>query len=380
MALTRAPSDSLPRPLDGVERIAVLHAGGLGDTIFLSPALDAVRSAYSSAEIVLLGGALQAELLRDRPPVDRVIELPPIRGVTAPPEADVDGAAVDVAVMGLAAERFDIVIQAHGGGRYSNELTRRLGAERTLGCRTPDAAELDITMPHIDRASEVERWIELVSLIGAQPRTREPSLALLQGDHEEADRFLRMGGLGSGQVVAVHVGAGDARRRWPPSSFARVADELMALGCEVVFVGTEAERPAVSEALELLGSSVRERAIDACGALSLGGLAGLLARTDLFVGNDSGPLHLARAVGTRTVGIYWAPNVINAGPPGRLRHRPQVAWRLDCPECHSDLLDVDCGHRDSVVAGVPSEDVLAAAVELLADAATDAEGSAASPR
>src|SRR5690606_39264338 len=73
--------------LDGVERIAILRAGGLGDTIFLLPALDALRAAYPAAEFTLLGGGIQASLFQARPPIDRVIELPPIAGVTAPHDA-----------------------------------------------------------------------------------------------------------------------------------------------------------------------------------------------------------------------------------------------------------------------------------------------------
>lgn len=101
-----------------------------------------------------------------------------------------------------------------------------------------------------------------------------------------------------------------------------------------------------------------------CGLLSLGGLAGLLHRCDVVISNDSGPLHLAAAVGTATVGVYWAYNMINAGPLTRARHRPHVSWRLTCPLCGVDCVRDACEHDASLVADVPVEEVLGSALDL----------------
>ena len=101
-----------------------------------------------------------------------------------------------------------------------------------------------------------------------------------------------------------------------------------------------------------------------CGRLSLSGLTGLLSRCYMLVSNDSGPLHLAAAVGTATVGIYWCFNLINAGPITRLRHRPLVSWRLTCPVCGDDRSRASCDHRASFVAGIPTEEVAVAALDL----------------
>jgi ADP-heptose:LPS heptosyltransferase len=103
-------------------------------------------------------------------------------------------------------------------------------------------------------------------------------------------------------------------------------------------------------------------------AVSLRGLAGLLSRCAVVVGNDSGPVHLAHAVGTRTVGVYWAGNVITAAPFTRSHHRLAISWQLTCPECGVDTTQTACPHRASFVAGVPSGEVSAPALELFRDA------------
>jgi hypothetical protein len=72
------------------------------------------------------------------------------------------------------------------------------------------------------------------------------------------------------------------------------------------------------------------------------------------------------AVGAATVGIYWGPNLINAGPATRARHRPALSWRSNCPVCGDTLFEGSCGHQASVVADVPVEEVANSALDFLA--------------
>ena len=70
-------------------------------------------------------------------------------------------------------------------------------------------------------------------------------------------------------------------------------------------------------------------------------------------------------MGAATVGIYWGPNLINATPLTRDKHRPALSWRLACPVCDTSLLNGACGHTASVVADIPTEEVVGYALELL---------------
>ena len=96
------------------------------------------------------------------------------------------------------------------------------------------------------------------------------------------------------------------------------------------------DRPAIDSVLSQVHVPVR----DLGGCLSLRGLAGLLSRCDLMLGNDSGPRHLAAAVGTPTVGLYSFFNLINYGPLSQEWHRPVVSWRRSAGEGGSYLTDV----------------------------------------
>ncbi len=357
---------SLPDPdlvVEDVHKIAVLRAGGLGDFIFTLPALGALRETYPEAEITLLGGPLQTGLLEGRPePVQHAIIVPPSTGVNGPDTGvDEDEEALESFFARMKEERFDLALQMHGGGGYSNPFVSRLQARVTAGTRTPDALPLDRTVPYVYHQSEILRHLEVASLVGARTANLEPRLPVAYGDLTEArsvvpniDRPL----------VALHPGAGDPRRRWPPGKFAAVGDSLAEAGARVTIVGVEEDHTLVSG----IAAAMKHEAVDLCGRLSLAGLAGLLSRCAVVVSNDSGPLHLAGAVGASTVGIYWGPNLINAGPPTRTRRRPVLSWRSNCPVCGATLFDNDCGHAVSIVADIPIEEVAEYALELLAPA------------
>lgn len=344
----------------GVGKIAVLRANALGDLLFATPALAALRAAYPAAEIVLLAREWHAGFVPGRiESVDRTVAVPPAAGVVP---GDGDPAEVERFVASMAAERFDLALQLHGGGRDSNPFVRRLGARVTAGTHSPDAQALDRSVPFLYYQSEVWRMLEVVGLVGALPvpHQLEPRVTVLDRDLEEAAGVAAAGD--GGRLVALHPGATDGRRRWPAARFAAVGDALASRGADVVVTGDAEEADLVGEVV----ATMTAKAQGVAGVLSAGGLAGLLSRCAVVVSNDTGPLHLAAAVGAATVGIFWCGNLITAGPATRRRHRPAISWRLDCPVCATNCITGACDHDASFVADVPLDAVLAPAVDLLA--------------
>lgn len=343
-----------PDIIPGVRRIAVLKAGGLGDLMFALPALEALKAAYPDAELVLLTSASSAELMDGRPgAVDRTLVVPRFEGA-------VDTAALDAFCERARAERFDLVLQLHGGGANSNPLVRRLGAGVAAGLQAAGAPALDRVVPYVYFQAEVLRCLEVAGLVGARPVVLEPRLALTPRDTEASLAALPAS---DAPLAVLHPGAGDPRRWWPPQRFAEVGRQLASAGGRVAVIGTAPE-----SALARTVAAGVPGAVDLCGALSLGALAGLLGRAGVVVSNDSGPLHLASAVGAATVGVYWCGNLVNAGPVTASRHWAFGAWRLACPVCGVDCMAEGCEHDASFVADVPSAEVAAAALELLSAA------------
>lgn len=354
------------RRIPAVHKIVVLRANAIGDFVFALPALAALREAYPDAEIALLATQWHKIFLDGRPsPVDRVIVVPPTRGVSLPSDVEGDPTQGEAFFLEMQRERFDVAIQLHGGGRHSNPFIRRLSARTTIGLRAADAEPLDRWVPYVYYQPEVLRYLEVVSLVGAKTADLEPRIAVTERDRAEADSVLPSDGR---PLVVMHAGAGDPRRRWPAENFARAGDALANTGARIAITGATGDRHTV----ERIRQAMQTEGADLCGRLSLGGLAGLLARAAVVVGNDSGPLHVAAAVGAPTVGLYWCGNLINAGPVSRTRHRPLVSWQLACSVCGRHVIHDPCDHRPSFVSEIQVEEVIAFAQELLEAAGPDA--------
>jgi ADP-heptose:LPS heptosyltransferase len=109
--------------------------------------------------------------------------------------------------------------------------------------------------------------------------------------------------------------------------------------------------------------------VNACARLSVSGLAGLLAQTELVIANDTGPMHLAAAVGTATIGIFWCQSYPNWAHLHRTNHRPLVSWITHCPDCGGNVIGQSntnaCGHNACYLTQVTVEDVLLHAYDLL---------------
>lgn len=356
----------LPVRVEDVHRIAVLRANGIGDYIVSIPALTALRAAYADAELVLLGLPWHAGFLTGRPgPIDRVVVLPRVHGITAN-GSRADSRRVDRFVEWMRAQRLDLAIQLHGGGRYSNPFVRSLGARVSVGLRTPDAEPLDLWVRYTYYQHEALRFLEAVALVGATPPNGiAPRIAVTDRDRAE---IIRLGPLPP-RLIALHPGARDARRRWPTARFAQVGDALVDAGYSVIVTGAESDRSAVTDVVRRMRAPARSL----IGAVGIGGLAGLYQRCTLVIANDTGPRHLAEAVGVPTVGIYWCGNLVNAGPLFRRTQQPLISWTTTCPVCGVNCVRADadaerCAHDVSFVTDVETTQVLAAAEELLTTA------------
>lgn len=352
---------SLPHPplLERPSKIAVLRANGIGDFVFSLPALETLRQAYPDAEIVFLGNPWAESFLQHRPsPVDRAITVPSITDLRIEKGDPGDETVTAQFLEAMREEQFDLALQMHGGGRHSNRIVSQMGARTTAGFRTPDAPALDIWIPYVYYQHEVHRYLELCGALGLERATEQPRITVTERDLAEVEQKL---GPITAPLVALSPGASEPRRRWSPARFAEVGDALAADGLQIVVTGSSDERPLG----EAICSHMAHPAENLAGELSVGGLAGLLSRCRLVVSNDSGPLHLASAVGTPTVGVYWFFNIITAGPIDVARHRPVTSERTDCPECGRNCVREVCEHTSSLVDDAPVDDVIFHARDLL---------------
>ncbi|MFC4376086.1 glycosyltransferase family 9 protein [Nocardia halotolerans] len=334
------------RPFPGVDRIVVLCGGGMGDLLLALPAVQALAAAYPAARITLLGSALQAALLCSRPgPVADV-------RVLAPP----GGRAEAEQLADIGSEGVDLGVALHGGDGWSNHLLWRIGARWTVGFQPAGAVPAARSATFRYYQHEMIRALEVVAAAGAPAVTLEPHLVSTPADAMAAAKLTE--GL-SGPIVTIHPSAADSRRRWPAGKFAEVIGHCVRTGATVFLVGGGTDRDLLRDIVGRLPAREARRVRCLVGS-DMTRLCGLLTRTTVFVGNDSGPRHLARALGVPTVGIFWIGDLVSAGPLNRSHDRVLTAWTTRCEVCGVTLTDDGvprCDHDGSIVAAVAVADV-----------------------
>jgi len=350
-----------------VKKIAVLRAGALGDLLVTLPALKAIRLTYPEAEIVLLGKPWHKKfVVPNRTPIDRVVVVPIKKGIREENNEEEDATIIESFFKAMQKERFDIVINFQGNGVSANPFIKKLNARFTAGFTSENAERLDRDINYYYYQSEIIRFIEVAKLIGANTSDLEPHVNVLKKDEDEISGLIEF--LNDTPFVVLQPCAVGMRRIWTIENYAPLADELKKKNFEVVFTGSTEDKSVVENII----ASMNYTAINTCGKISLGGLSALLSKAELVIGADTGPLHLARAVNTPTVGIYWAPNLINWGPITRSIHCPVISWEMKCPYCGIVPNDpypfeprTNCDHAVSFVRDITVGQVLEEASQLL---------------
>jgi ADP-heptose:LPS heptosyltransferase len=286
---------------------------------------------------------------RLRPWVDELIPFPGHPGI---PERRPQRREIPRFYAAVRARRFELALQMYGGNPAANEVTDRLGARRTGGFFVPGTGDfnLDSYLPYPYREPEVRRHLLLMRHLGAEAVSER--LAFPSRPHERARATFLASEAGlDGPYALVHPGATSPSRRWPAERFAVVGDALAHRGFKVGIIGTSDEQAVARHVVEAMSAA----AVDLCGRTDLGMLAAVIAGARLIVGNDSGPAHLAAAVGTPSVAVFLSGDPVrwaHASPEHRIA-REQV----DCNPCPHLTCPIDhrCAsrlHPSSVLAEI----------------------------
>jgi heptosyltransferase-3 len=169
---------------------------------------------------------------------------------------------------------------------------------------------------------------------------------------------------GAGPVVLVHPGASTANKCWPAEGFAAVCDELLDSGAAQVLMLCG---PREKDRVDAVRGRMRSEIAVIQGALAIRDLAALLQQVDVFLGNDSGPMHLAAAVGTRVVGLFGGASPIQWGPLGEGHTVLHVQNPCPCP--YGDLCEPPNPYHMHCVRLLRREDVLQAVLSQISELA-----------
>ena len=309
--------------------------------VFTTPAIHALRRHFPVARIDYLVEPAAAAIVRHDPDLTHVIEVERPRGLRR--------IGYDLALARrLRATRYDVAIDFHGGPRAA-WLVRATGARQRIGYDIPGRRFCYTTrVPwHPDllppRHSVLNQWDVLTPLGIAAPDPARDAVRMTPGADaigQASRRLAEAGVAASAPLVVVHVSASNPFRRWPRESFARVAATLAAgdPARRIMITAGPSEADAAdaiaAEAARLAGPAAA--AILRCGEPSLEELQVIMTRAELFIGGDSGPLHVAATTRVPVVALF-GPTLPARSMPWRDPSVPARALEpgpLPCRPCH----------------------------------------------
>jgi lipopolysaccharide heptosyltransferase II len=353
-----------PPTWEHAERLLCVRLDSLGDVLMMTPAIRALREGLTRRRITLLTSPSGAAVARLVPEIDEVLiyEAPWVK--STPPRQD---SAFDRALIGrLRAARFDaaVIFTTFSQSPLPAALLCQLAEIRLrlAHCREKPYGLLSDWVPETEPEGgirhEVRRQLDLVATVGARTADERLSLRVTGRPRDVARRHLLEHGVdAAGRWAVLHPGSTASSRRYPAELYAEAARQLVTEhGWQIVLTGSADERDLTREIAERAGVPLH----DLAGDLDLAELAALIALAPVLVTNNTGPSHLAAAVGTPVVCLYALTNPQHTPwlvPSRVLAQDVPCRWcfRSVCPEGHHACLR-----------GVPPEAVVRAALELTA--------------
>jgi len=341
--------------------IALVKLSSLGDVVHALPVAAALRARLPHARLSWIVERREAALLTGNAILDAVVPVDTRgwRRALAPVDLARAGRGLSELARDLRAARFDVALDLQGLLK-SGLLTAATRAPLRIGfapalCRERWSALLTnrhVTPPATAR-HVVEQYLALLEPLGVRPAAIEFPLPRNAAAEARADAFFVRSGLKpSDRLVALLPGAGRADKRWPADRFAALGARLTAeTGASVLVVWG----PGEHDTAKAIVDSARDGRALLAPTSSIEELVALLWRAAVVVGGDTGPLHLAAALGVACVGLYGPTAAERNGPWGQVRRA------LQSP--------------DGTLAGIDVEAVLAGVIAALESAGQTSSGS-----
>lgn len=299
------------------QKILLIRLSSLGDIVLTTPAIRAVRANFPNAYIAMLVAKQSADTLRENPHLDEIITFDRLA-------KDKDTGEMWRTVRLLRERKFTLAIDLQR--KFRTEMLMYLsGATEQVG------KGWFCTVRVFERGNKhaTEHYFDLLHAVGIPAEDRKLELFLAESERRDALQRLKTAGVvDAGLKVGLFPGAGWKLREWMPERFAAIGDRLVQhFNADVLIFGGEKE----TELVHTVANLMHTRAIPFAGNLQVRQLAACIEQCDLFLTNDTGPMHIAAAVGTPTVSLFGPGNHIRFQPLGALHQT--IRHDVPCSPC-----------------------------------------------
>lgn len=317
-------------------RILLIKPSSLGDIVHAFPVVSAIKTQWPGSHMTWLVKRQWADLVERAEGIDRVWPV------------DMTVASWIREGRALRAQQFDLAIDLQGLFRsgilafFSGAPTRIGFANGREGSPWFYTDRVPVADPNIHA---VDRYLSVVAALGASPpENPQFGFRLLDEDMATVREICQRRGLTVDRPwVAMNVGARWPTKRWPLESFAAVVDQLYdAQPNPVVMIGSSDERPQ----MDSLKALAKSPFIDLCGEIPLKCLPALLSTATAMITNDSGPMHIAAALGIPVIAMFGPTSAMRTGPYGMGHH--VLSGQVSCSPCFSRVCrhdpELECLH------------------------------------
>ena len=313
--------------------ILIVKLSAIGDVIHTLPSLAALRKLYPEAHITWVIEEASADLITGHPHLDRVIVSRRkrwLRELGDPQKAGQALKEIKEFLKLLRDRPYDLVIDFHGLFK-SAMIVLISGGRRKLGYDSMQELSglfLNEKIPEDMGKHAVDRYLDLLRYLKAPETLPEFFIPISEENKKRAEELLEKSGLDRGErFVAVSPIALWETKLWEDEKFARLCDRITGeLGVKVVFTGSEKEGMN-----KLIQSLMTKPSINLGGMTTLRDLACIYRLSSLLITTDSGPMHIATAVGTPVIALFGPTSPLRTGPYGE--GNVVIRKEMDCSPC-----------------------------------------------
>lgn len=356
-----------------MKKFLIVNPFGIGDVLFTTPVVRAIKESEPESLIGYWCNERVKGILENNPCLYKIFALSRGDIKKVYHRSLLRGIRASVSLLNaIKKEKFDILLDFSLDPYYSLKakscgIARRIGFDyRNRGAHLTDKIKIEgYNEKHV-----VEYYLGLLRPLGISPKAQNLELAIPQSSRSKARDMLGSQGV-SGNDLAIGIAAGagaswgrDAGlKHWPELNYARLADKMIGdLGAKIVILGDGSERPIADTIIK----NMHNRPIDLTGRTNLEELGGVIESLRILVTNDGGPLHIAAALGRKTLSFFGPvdPNVYGPYPPDEKRHIV-LKKTLECSPCYNNFRLSRCERDRECLEKIDVDAAFAAVKKLL---------------
>lgn len=291
---------SFERQDSNAPRILIVSTTGLGDTLWATPAIKAIKTTYPKAFVAVLTSSIGKTLLLENPYIDKLFTIKH-RCLFQLPSL----------LKSLRKERFDTCLIFHLSQRPTLPLCYFAKPSTLIGTAGINKGLDSLLTIALEKKyqHEIQRRLDIVAQIGAFNTTPLIEMYINEKEKNLARNFISSLPKQS-PIIALHPGSKDCFKQWPPSAFIALGKKLhIELNAQILITGNLEEKPLA----QTLANEI-PNAINTAGLFSVRELTALLTHIDIFITNDTGPMHLAFSSNTKTIALFGPTDPHLCGP------------------------------------------------------------------